>query len=490
MNLLNVPFVEAMGRRSLAEIFDPDGPAVANLTGSGADVVITMKFLLAICQSAIDDEADPAALTSRALAEAVTGYLADHRDEFELTGDRPFLQYPEAAHAAPRPLSIFLPGRAGSVNRGIVRAAELCDAPDAGDCVKALLAAVIMPLSGKKTDATVRISSEDGRRKGFAAPAVGPFGLLHAFVWGRTLLDTLRLNLLTEADLKGSDFKSIGTAPWEEKPLEVGPAAARLRSSLMGRLVPMARFVLLDEDGRTMHVAYGVEPGDGRQAPDPTVTVIGTRGKGAETVNVVARLLDGEHWEGAAAAAGFQVDRGKDGGVQHGPQCLQLAVCLPRAAGDAAWRGVLVAGVRVASQSGEQYVSGAADGSYRFFFNAAGGEKDMLRRLEFMRRLDQAVYAVVASLAAAAGLGTRAEAMRGVVCGGLIEGFSELMAAAPEDVQRCARTLVRDVNARLKVLLEGAGSRTTTVSGGLLIDAQPLMQIFDSTEEQGENHED
>ena len=115
-------------------------------------------------------------------------------------------------------------------------------------------------LGGKKTDNSVVLSK--GYAKGKSAkpgPSVCHMGLLHSFLLGDSILETVWLNLLTRdiiADTRQWE-EGIGTAPWEKMPEgEDCPTARALKASLMGRLVPLSRFCLLREDG--LHYTEGI----------------------------------------------------------------------------------------------------------------------------------------------------------------------------------------------------------------------------------------
>lgn len=105
---------------------------------------------------------------------------------------------------------------------------------------------------------------------------LGMTSCIHVFILGKTLLDTIRLNMLPASDLRGLPQYSagLGTPPWERMPAaETGADAEALRHSLMGRLIPMARFQLLE--GGMLHSTAGIEavPISEHGAADPSVVV-------------------------------------------------------------------------------------------------------------------------------------------------------------------------------------------------------------------------
>lgn len=143
--------------------------------------------------------------------------------------------------------------------------------PVMSDASRALLLVEQMGfgLGGKKTDNSVILSK--GYAKGKSAkpgPSVCHMGLLHSFLLGDSILETVWLNLLTRdiiADAKQWE-EGLGAAPWEKMPEgEDCPSARALKASLMGRLVPLSRFCLLREDG--LHYTEGIVHPD-YQEPD------------------------------------------------------------------------------------------------------------------------------------------------------------------------------------------------------------------------------
>lgn len=385
MNILDIAFVRAEADYKLADVFNARN-TVPNLACDPAEAIVMHKFLLALCLAAVRPQtnADLTELTNASLAAQVSDYLERNRALFDLDGDNPFMQYPAVKAAKPRPLVGFIPGVA-SGNRGVVRTTELMPKPTSADRVRALLFAVILPFAGKKSDATVwMMPGQKEKKKPFLAPALGMGGVVHSFVLGETLLDTLRLNLVSEEDLKGTEFTSgLGKPAWERMPLECDTAAEELKTSYIGRLVPMLRFVLME--GEQLHITYGVQPESTIAEPTASVT---TNAKGDRRM---ARMLSGAHWSAIASAYGYGLKEGETA------VCRQLAWCLPRARTDKAFAGCWIAGVRTSYNSGEQYF-GSGDEMFAWRFAADGSEDALREKFAFMRKLSSAVYASLSQL--------------------------------------------------------------------------------------------
>lgn len=85
--------------------------------------------------------------------------------------------------------------------------------------------------------------------------------MLHAFPYGTILLETIHLNLLNKEE--GSDLgsKGWGRPVWELPVTTVDDKAAiaNATGSYLGRLVPLSRSIRLDQNGRHMILANGLD---------------------------------------------------------------------------------------------------------------------------------------------------------------------------------------------------------------------------------------
>jgi len=228
---------------------------------------------------------------------------------------------------------------------------------------KSLLILTLMgfALSGKKTDNTVVLS--DGyteKRKpngkgmsGKSGTSLGFMGFLHSFLQGKSILQSLWFNLLTQEDIVAIGLypKGLGIAPWEAMPQgEVCPIAQQLQQSLMGRLIPVSRFCLLSDNG--LHYSEGIAHPDYKAGVvDPSVAVDFTK--------KVPKLIwvDAERrpWRFLTALLSFM--EANSGSFQ----CYHLSLGLLRARQKAPKIGIWSGGIRVSSNAGEQYCSGSDD---------------------------------------------------------------------------------------------------------------------------------
>ena len=227
------------------------------------------------------------------------------------------------------------------------------------DAGRAMLLLVNMSccFGGKKVDKTVVLSP--GLEKSSSArpgPALCSGGLLHSFFLGRTWRETIWLNLLTRTDLASERVFSegVGIPPWEKMPGGEDDAVAHaLQSSLMGRLVPMARFYLLEPEG--IHSVEGIQHPDylhgGVFDPSAAALLEGFKGK----IRMIWADPDKRPWRILTALLSFLQKDGK-------ASCLQLKWGAARLSRSGLkqfriWSG----GIRLSSNAGEQYLSGSDD---------------------------------------------------------------------------------------------------------------------------------
>ncbi|MDY0000738.1 MAG: type I-E CRISPR-associated protein Cse1/CasA, partial [Polyangia bacterium] len=204
-NLVDEPWipVTGVGRVSLRQVFED--PQYRSLGGNPVQRIALMKLLLAIAQAAATPADDKAwrELGAEGLARSCQAYLDRWHESFYLYGERPFLQMPDIRAAELKSFGAVLPevctGNTTVLNHGQVE-------PKLDDGEKALLLVSLMAfaLSGKKTDNSVVLTSGyAGKRNdkgkpssGKPGPAVAHLGLLHSFLVGCNLQETLWLNLL------------------------------------------------------------------------------------------------------------------------------------------------------------------------------------------------------------------------------------------------------------------------------------------------------
>jgi CRISPR system Cascade subunit CasA len=360
-NLVDEAWVPIAGKApaSLREVFARDD--LGALGGSPIQKIALLKLFLAIAQAARTprDDADWSAMKPNGLGDACLAYLEKWHDAFWLYGERPFLQMPGVAGAEKKSFGTLLPHIATGNTTVLL---DLHREMQMGDADKALLLMVLMGfgLGGKKTDNSIVLTpgyAAKSNEKGNAATgkpgtSLGFFGYQHHFLMGATLRESVWFNMLTADDLPSLLVfpEGVGAPPWERVPEgeDCGVAQA-LKKSLMGRLVPLSKFVLLAEDG--VHYSDGILHADIKSGGfDPSVA-IDASGKEAK-----ATWVDPEKqlWRHLPALLAFLAGKQR-------ASCLGVRRGVGRVRGQCRHFGLWAGGIRVSSNAGEQYASGGDD---------------------------------------------------------------------------------------------------------------------------------
>ncbi len=391
-NLIDSPWIPIAdeGRVSLKQIFTESNYRA--LGGNPVQKIATIKLLLAISQAACtpEDEGEWAKLGAEGLAQKCLDYLTEHHDDFWLYGEKPFLQMPQISPAVTQNLGAVLPEIATgntTVLNSIQIESELSDAD------KAMLIVQLMGfgLGGKKTDNSIVLtagysgkSNDKGKvSTGKAGTSLGFMGFLHNFLQGKTLLQTLWLNLLTHQQINGLAYsEGLGVAPWEKMPDgEDCETAKQLQNSLMGRLIPVSRFCLLNETG--LHYSEGIAHLDYKNKMVVPSVAANFSGKVPKVL-----WVDPERrpWRFLTALLSFMEKNGS------GFDCIYIRGGLVRARKTNKLEkiGVWSGGLRVSSNAGEQYVSGSDDfvESVSFLHSDDLGENWYARLKNEMEELD------------------------------------------------------------------------------------------------------
>lgn len=368
-SLFSEPWIPIVGndRKSLEQVFTD--PTLSQIGGRATEKIAIFKFLLAIAQRAYTpkDETDWFKLRPEGLAQAALGYLQKHREAFDLYGEQPFLQMPQVRRAAIKPFATIVPEIA-SGNTTVLTHGQVARYFSDAEIAVSLLTLQSFALGGKRTDNSVVLSphykgklNHKGKPStGKSGPSLDFCGLLHSFVLGDTLWESLWLNLWTQDFLNQDKQKALyplglGTPPWERMPEgEDCPVAREYRETLIGRLVPLSRYCLVDD--QNIYLTEGIKYDGYKEGKfDPTSAVTNTS-KGPKTLwvdpekrpwreltSLLNQIKDGSHFE----CQQVQVFSA------HCPK-LKQELSEKRVS---FWSG----GLRVSSNAGEQYVSGTDD---------------------------------------------------------------------------------------------------------------------------------
>ncbi len=361
-NLIDEPWIPIadIGRVGLKDLFIH--PEFRTLGGNPVQKVAIMKLLQALAQAATTprDMDEWQQRGWRGMADRICSYLEQWHERFYLYGKHPFLQLPAISQAAIKSFATVLPDVATG-NTTVLTQSQVEKPLDDGEKALLLLTQMSFALGGKKTDNS-RVLTPSYRGKsndkgkpstGKPGPSVAHMGMLHNYCLGTSLLESVWLNLFTEAEINGLTIypNGLGVAPWEQMPQgEDCEVARQLKGSLMGRLVPLCRFCLLTDEG--LHYSEGIAHGNHKDGIfDPSVAVDAS-GKEAKVRWANPELRP---WRELTSLLGFIVQ-------ERSPfDCIQLRLALPKACRQATPIAIWSGGLRVSSNAGEQYVSGSDD---------------------------------------------------------------------------------------------------------------------------------
>jgi len=402
-NLIDAPWlpIADVGRVSLRQVFScPDYRA---LGGNPVQKIALLKLLLAIVQAACTpkDEQEWRALGAPGLAERCLDYLEHWYDHFYLYGEKPFLQIPTIAAATLQSFGAVMP-EVSTGNTTVLNQGQVERSLDDADKAVLLVSLMGFALSGKKTDNSITLTpGYQGKRndKGKPSsskpgPAVAHMGLLHNFLLGTDLRQSLWLNLLTREQIAQTNIfpQGLGIAPWEQMPTgEDCLVAQALRQSLMGRLVPLCRFCLLADEG--LHYSEGLaHPGYKDGVADPSVA-IDYSGKDPKALWVNPEKRP---WRELTALLGFFSQQ-----QSQGFQSWQIHAGLERARDVSEVFAIWSGGLRVSSNAGEQYVSGSDDSveSQVWLHSEALGQSWFIQLKTEMDALDELARALYGQIA-------------------------------------------------------------------------------------------
>lgn len=360
-NLVEQPWIPIAGEarmRSLAEVFT--APAPLRLSGNAVDKIVLFRLLLSIVHASneVPDIAAWRALTPEKLAANARDYLREHKSEFDLYGDRPFLQFPqlkgkETPQKDTSYSSLLLEVATGisASFTGWNQERPLSEAKKA----QLILRSVCYAIGGKKYDQ--KISLTKGLSKaasGSAGTLLGKQGHLHTYLIGNNLWESFHLNMLAVEEIaKTRGFPNgMGRPAWEVMPQgEDDGRAQNYRWTYFGRLLPLDKYLLLTDSGiiKTDGIPYSSKKGT---FVDPAITTYND-GKENKTVRVQTTK---KPWRELQAILGFLNNWGSNACP---PFFLSLGLAKIKPTME--WVRVWSGGLEVSWNAGEQYVSGTND---------------------------------------------------------------------------------------------------------------------------------
>lgn len=283
-NLIDEPWLPILGEGlvSLNQLFS--NSKYQALSGNSTQKIALTKLLLAIAQAAytpVDDD-DWITIGAEDLSKRCITYLEKWHDSFWLHGEKPFLQIPANANIKHHSFGKLMPSIATG-NTTLLNQSQVEFMLD--DSEKALLLIQLMGfgLGGKQVDNSTPltpgyIGNKNSKGKVASGRAGRSAGYLHSFLLGQSVHETIHKNLLTHENINDLKYfsKGVGTPPWELMPIgEACDTALNLKNSYIGCLVPLCRFVYLQEN--CIHNSDGILYDRGtkqapKRDPDPAIT--------------------------------------------------------------------------------------------------------------------------------------------------------------------------------------------------------------------------
>jgi CRISPR system Cascade subunit CasA len=293
MNLTTEPWIpvaDAQGQArqvSLRQVF-ADGSALQDLAVRPHERVALMRLLICIAQAALEGPPDPEALEAcgRKLPAAVAHYFGKWQDCFDLFHpEKPFLQFqtlarPQKAAKKTARQAMTAPDEQNGGDDGTAASkldfalatgsnTTLFDHRAASGTVRVFepsqLALMLVTFqcfspSGRIGVARWRDSDTPGNGSSGHAPCA-PSAMLHAFVRRGNLLDSIHANLLSQWAVKKNYRHDWGRPVWEQMPQSFSdaPAITNATTTYLGRLMPLARAILLRPDGKGLLLANGLD---------------------------------------------------------------------------------------------------------------------------------------------------------------------------------------------------------------------------------------
>lgn len=358
-----IPVVTIAGNRKLESLSDvfSDGAQYADLAVRPHERVALMRLFLCVAHAALDGPKNYDAWRDvpKKLPEVAPKYLETWKDSFELFHpEKPWLQVAVLSKSADvqsqsgdisdwTPVSKLnfsyatgdnttLFDHAGmSVEERKIPANETLLSMLTFQCfsVGGLMGQVYW--NGVRCGVLANPKKDNGPVKSSDAPC-SPASMIHAFLRGNNLIETIHLNLPTYEDVRFSyGERMIGRPVWESAPTSARDVSSteNATTTYMGRLVPMTRTIRLHPAGERMLLGDGlIYPSFASGFPqEPTATVIIRKKAQTEERGLLSYRPSKSLWRELAALVVKRDAEGTGGplslrAIQDGEDCdLQVA---------------------------------------------------------------------------------------------------------------------------------------------------------------------
>lgn len=279
-----------VGRVSLMDCFTND--EIREIGGAATQKLCLLKLLFAIGQASnsFDSVDEIASAGIEAVRENIVSYLNDHYDQFWMYGERPFLQFAKLADFDPNQYFVkynmnLFDENAASGNNGVYVDSQVKNTYDDADKANLLIVNLGSPvkakpksLDGEKKSAgkvekqnvqfttnkkyvkkatikSEKVVTGDNLCCGFFNG--GGSGILHGFVTGKSIMQTVYVNILSDDEISSlTKATEKGVAPWEIDDLD---EEHDYKETYYAYLVPMNRFMLFNESNTDFRCTEGIQ---------------------------------------------------------------------------------------------------------------------------------------------------------------------------------------------------------------------------------------
>ena len=304
-----IPVTDSQGqprRVSLRQVF-AEGGTLQDLAARPHERVALMRLLVCIAQAALGGPADSEALETcgKQLPAAAARYLERWQDCFELShAEKPFLQFPGLSKPSKSPrkrakqaaVAVDETGddeedtAASKMDFALATgnnttlfdhraASSAARAFEANQLALMLITFQCFSPGGRIGVARWRGADTPGNGSSGHAPCA-PSAMLHAYVRRGTLLDSVGANLLSRWTVTKNYRRDWGRPVWEQMPQSLNDTAAiaNATTTYLGRLMPLARAILLRPTGEGLLLANGLDYPTPPEFPaEPTASLVKKR---------------------------------------------------------------------------------------------------------------------------------------------------------------------------------------------------------------------
>jgi CRISPR system Cascade subunit CasA len=252
-----------------------DAEKIRDLCATPPQRIALMRLLICITQAALngpEDERDWRTCRNH-IGPMSTKYLQDHVEEFNLYGNRPFLQI-NALEATSNAVMDKLDFGLSAGNNSVLF--DHGANPDGRSHTPGWCALMLLTYQAFSPGGTIGETKWSGistGRNSEHAPCVEG-SMLHTIIRGQNLLECIHLNLLTKKCVEEFTSFSWGRPTWEIEPKSRDEETlAELRTSYLGRLVPLSRGILLGTSDLKMTLVNGLAYPKLPEAREPSGTL-------------------------------------------------------------------------------------------------------------------------------------------------------------------------------------------------------------------------